>query len=226
MRFQNVTFAYPGSKHPILRNFNLEVSSGEKVALLGMSGSGKTTAMKLLVGMYPPPAVGTIEVDRIRVENIDNRHLRAKVNYVNQRTQLFNKSILENIKYGNPRLKEKKIIETLQTYQLDAVFDKLKNGIHTNAGVHGGNLSLGMQKVTMLLRGLYKPAKIVILDEPLAGLDAKTRDKIMSFIMDMCADKTLLIITHDQEVIPHMDRVVNLSKPKTASSPTIPDKRG
>ena len=86
--------------------------------------------------------------------------------------------------------------------------------------MHGGNLSLGMQKVTMLLRGLYKPAKIVVLDEPLAGLDAKTRAKVLDCIMDMCADKTLIVITHDQEILPLMDRVVNLAKPAQRPSGT------
>jgi ABC-type transport system involved in cytochrome bd biosynthesis fused ATPase/permease subunit len=69
-----------------------------------------------------------------------------------------------------------------------------------------------MQKVVMLLRGLYKPSKIVILDEPLAGLDASTRKNMMRFIVDMCDEKTLIVITHDQEIIPLMDRVVNLNK--------------
>jgi ABC-type multidrug transport system fused ATPase/permease subunit len=217
VKFEDVTFKYPGTMQPVLVNFNLEVQNNERVALLGTSGSGKTTAMKLLVGMYSNIdsglVSGVIEVDGTPISNIDVRHLRAKVNYVNQRTQLFNKSILENIQHGNPRLTEKKVLSTLDTYKLDAVFQKLKHGIHTKAGVNGNNLSLGMQKVIMLMRGLYKPAKIVILDEPLAGLDVATRGKIMKLIMDMSDDKTLMVITHDPEVIPFMDRVVNISKP-------------
>jgi ABC-type multidrug transport system fused ATPase/permease subunit len=213
VEFSKVSFKYPGTARPVLRNFSMEVDSNEKVAVIGTSGSGKTTAMKLLVGMYPlTDDASSITVDGVSVTEIDLRHLRAKVNYVNQRTQLFHTTVLKNIQYGNPRVTEQKVLETLEKYNFDVVFQKLKDGVHTDAGVHGGNLSLGMQKVVMLLRGLYKPSKIVILDEPLAGLDASTRKNMMRFIVDMCDEKTLIVITHDQEIIPLMDRVVNLNK--------------
>ena len=101
----------------------------------------------------------------------------------------------------------------LQKYKLDSVYSKLREGVYTNAGVHGGNLSLGMQKVTILLRGLFRKSKIVVLDEPLAGLDANTRVKIMNLIKDRCQNKTLIVITHDKEIIPYMDRVENLTGP-------------
>jgi ABC-type bacteriocin/lantibiotic exporter with double-glycine peptidase domain len=212
--FRNVSFKYPGTSHYIMKNFDLEVKADEKVAIVGTSGSGKTTAMKLLVGMYQLDEPGSsIYIDDTNINDIDATYLRKQVNYVNQRTQLFNKSILQNVQYGNPHITEAHVLSTLDEYGLDSVFHKLKHGIHTNAGVNGGHLSLGMQKVTMLLRGLYKPAKIVILDEPLAGLDSKTRTKIMKCIMHLCKNKTLIVITHDHEIIPLMDRVVNINKP-------------
>jgi ABC-type multidrug transport system fused ATPase/permease subunit len=216
LTFTDITFQYPGTSNPVLNHFNLQIKNNEKVGILGTSGSGKTTVMKLLVGMYSLAAEGNsgqILVDNIPIHSIDVRHLRAKVNYVNQRTQLFNMTILKNIQYGNPRLKESTVLNILRKYQLDAVFHKLKYGIHTVVGVSGGGISLGMQKVVILLRGLFKPAKVVVLDEPLAGLDSKTREKIMKCIMDMCENKTLVVITHDHEIIPYMDRVVNLNKP-------------
>jgi len=214
--FENITFQYPGTSKPILTNFNLDIKENEKVGIIGTSGSGKTTIMKLLVGMYALASkgnTGQIYIDNMPIDTIDIRHLRAKVNYVNQRTQLFNMTILKNIQYGNPRLKESTVKELLLKYNLDTVFSKLKYGINTTVGVSGGNVSLGMQKIVILLRGLFKPAKIVVLDEPLAGLDTTTRTKILKCIIDMCDNKTLIVITHDPEIIPFMDRIVNLNKP-------------
>lgn len=208
--FQDVHFTYAGNKSPTLHQFTLHVQPNEKVGILGTSGSGKTTAMKLLSGIHKA-GDGLVQIDGTNVSDIDLSHLRTQVNYVNQRTQLFNDTILKNIQYGNTT--DAKTIDTLlRKYKLDAVYSKLKDGVQTNAGVHGGSLSLGMQKVTMLMRGLLRDGKVMILDEPLAGLDAKTRQKVLQLIGDRCKGKTLLVITHDKEILPMMDRVVNFGE--------------
>ena len=210
IKFEDVEFAYPGSAAPILTGFHLEVQPGEKVGILGTSGSGKTTAMKLLSGMYTPTK-GLLQIDGHAVHTIDLQHLRRRIVYINQRTQLFNTTILKNIQYGN-KVSAKEVGELLKQYKLDTVYSKLPQGIYTNAGVSGGSLSLGMQKVTMLMRGLLRNGTVVVLDEPLAGLDATTRVKVMRLIKDRCAGKTTLVITHDKEIIPYMDRTVNISE--------------
>ena len=207
VKFDNVTFAYDGSSSPTLYKFNLHVKAGEKVAVIGTSGSGKTTSMKLLNGMHKPQE-GELTIDGHDVTQISLQHLRSQVNYINQRTYLFNTSIVKNIQYGNDTPADE-VTAILQEYQLDAVYSKLKEGINTNAGVHGASLSLGMQKVTMLMRGLMRGGQIIVMDEPLAGLDAKTREKVMRFVADYTRDKTLIVITHDKEILPMMDRVVS-----------------
>ena len=166
--------------------------------------------MKLLSGMYTPTS-GLLQIDGHSVHTIDLQHLRRQIIYINQRTQLFNMSILKNIQYGN-KVSAKEVGDLLKQYKLDTVYAKLPQGIYTNAGVNGSSLSLGMQKVTMLMRGLLRNGKVVILDEPLAGLDASTRVKVMRIIKDTCSGKTTLVITHDKEIIPYMDRVVNISE--------------
>lgn len=208
--FQDVSFTYPGSETPTLYQFSLTVQPREKVAILGTSGSGKTTALKLLTGMHHAND-GLVQIDDVNVSDYNPQYLRKQVNYINQRTQLFNTSILKNIQYGN-RTPAKTIGDLLTTYELDTVYSKLKDGIYTNAGVNGGSMSLGMQKITMLLRGLLRSGKVILLDEPLAGLDAKTRKKVLALVRDRCYDRTLVVITHDKEVIPMMDRVVNLGE--------------
>lgn len=207
VKFDNVTFAYDGSTSPTLYKFNLHVKAGEKVAVIGTSGSGKTTSMKLLNGMHKPQE-GELTIDGHDVTQISLQHLRSQVNYINQRTYLFNTSIVKNIQYGNDT-PDDDVKAILQKYQLDAVYSKLKESINTNAGVHGASLSLGMQKVTMLMRGLMRGGKIIVMDEPLAGLDAKTREKVMRFVDDYTRNKTLIVITHDKEILPMMDRVVS-----------------
>ena len=217
IKFEDVEFAYPGGAAPILTGFHLEVQPGEKVGILGTSGSGKTTAMKLLSGMYTPTS-GLLQIDGHSVHTIDLQHLRRRIVYINQRTQMFNTSILKNIQYGN-KVSAKEVGELLKRYELDAVYAKLPQGVYTNAGVNGGSLSLGMQKVTMLMRGLLRDGTVVVLDEPLAGLDAATRVKVMRLIKDRCAGKTTLVITHDKEIIPYMDRTVNISEINRAAKP-------
>lgn len=143
-----------------------------------------------------------------------NKYIRDNVIYINQRTNLFNMNIIDNIAYGNEHVEKKHIEKLLKTYDLDSVFSELEEGIFSDAGVNGTNLSGGMQKVTILLRGILKKGVIYIFDEPLAGLDAASREKVIKLILDMTKGKTLIVITHDPEITPFMDNVVNLKKQK------------
>lgn len=219
--FRDVEFIYPGSNMPTLHKFNFRAEPGEKVAILGTSGSGKTTAMKLLTGMYRVNS-GEILVDGTNVNAVDLTYLRSRVNYINQRTQLFNSTVLQNMQYGNAA-SEEDVRKILRDYELDLVFAKLKLGIHSSAGVHGANLSLGMQKVTILVRGLLRDtARVVVLDEPLSGLDTTTRKRVIACIRARCKGKTLLVITHDREIVPYMDRVVHFSDINQKSFESVP----
>ena len=114
------------------------------------------------------------------------------------------------MKYGN-EVDENEIISKLKKYNLDEVFSDLPDGIKGNAGLHGGNLSGGMQKVTILIRGILKKGNIVILDEPLAGLDQETINKVIRFILQETSGKTLIVITHDKAIIPHLNNIININ---------------
>jgi len=126
---------------------------------------------------------------------------------------LYDKTVIENIKYGN-NASDDEILEILKNYELLEIFNGLKNGIYSDSGVQGNELSHGMQKVVIILRTILKVnnALIVIYDEPLAGLDENTRKKVIKIINDYCKNKTLIIITHDKEILPHVDKVIDLSK--------------
>lgn len=207
IQFKNIYFRYSKDQKFILNNFNLVIKPKQKIAVLGQSGSGKSTICKLLLQFYQPEK-GKILIDNSPIENYESDFLRQNITYVNQKTQLFNKNIMSNIQFGNDS-SDQQVKELISKYQLD-IFNNLSHDVYSEAGVEGANLSLGMQKIVIILRGILRPGKIIIFDEPLAGLDAKTRKKVIRLIKDTCQDKTVIIVTHDQEIIPYVDKVVKL----------------
>ena len=217
IEFKKISFRYPKSDSYLYHKLSLEIKAGEHVGVMGSSGSGKTTLMKLLIRMFPLTS-GSIYIDNTNIDTMDVGYLRQEVNYINQKTILFNDTIINNIKYGNPKLSDARIKSIIKQYKLDTVYQEIEKGIYGNSGVHGGNLSLGMQKMTILLRGVFKGGKIIIFDEPLAGLDSNTRSKFITLMNDMFKSQTVVVITHDPEIIPHMDRVIDLSKIKITNN--------
>ena len=210
IEFRNVTFKYPDEEKNIniINRINFNIKANEKVALIGCSGCGKTTIIKLLLNMHKIN-YGKILIDNINIRDYNVNYLRNQVNYINQKTILFDETIIENIKKGN-NMNDEQIISLLKFYHLDIVFKKLKKGLYSNAGVHGNNLSVGMQKVIIIMRGVLKQGKILILDEPLAGLDINNRKKITRLIKDVSKNKTLIIISHNKELLPLVDRVIDI----------------
>jgi ABC-type multidrug transport system fused ATPase/permease subunit len=200
VEFRDVYFRYNKDKSNwLFEDFNLELEAGEKYAIIGQSGRGKTTLMKMLAGLYTPET-GAIYIDDTDMKSIDLNYLRENVNYVNQRTTMFNESIMYNMLYGNPDATEEQVITLLKKYELMKVFDELPDGLTSNAGINGGNLSGGMQRITMLMRGMMKPCKILIMDEPTTGLDKETTAKVKDLIVEETNGKTLIIITHESSL--------------------------
>ena len=208
IKFKNVSFAY--NRNKIINNMSFIVQDKSKVAIIGRSGSGKTTLTKLMLKLYDNYE-GNIYFGDQNIKNIDTDYLRKKIIYVNQRTNLLERPVIDNINYGN-NVDKQVIIHLLNKYNLLEIFQGLKNGVNEICSVGGTNLSLGMQKVIILLRGILKSnnSQLMIFDEPLAGLDAKTRQKIIKMILNECKNKTILVITHDEEIIPYMDKTLNL----------------
>ena len=212
IQFKDIKYRYDKTKEEYLfSKFNLTIEGGKKYALIGRAGTGKTTIMKMLIGLHKIEG-GAIFIDDTNIYDADVDYLRENINYVNQQTKLFNESILKNIMYGNDHITENQVKEKMQKYDLYEIYSEIASGIEGNAGVQGGNLSLGMQKVTMLMRGIMKPSKILILDEPLAGLDMSTKSKVINLIVNESQGKTVIIITHDHEIVPYMDDVIDLNQ--------------
>ena len=214
IQFNNITFGYKkdNNNKNVYNRFSLEIKGGEKIALIGSSGSGKTTLMKLLLKLHKLES-GEIYIDNKNIEYMSSKYIRDNIIYINQKTQLFNESVMYNIKYGNEGIEENYIKEIMRTYEIDILFKNLEKGLDSISGPNGSNLSLGMQKVIIIMRGILKDKGIIyIFDEPLAGLDMNTRKKIIKLIIDKTKNKTLIVITHDSEIIPYLDRTINLNK--------------
>ena len=213
IKIDNLSFKYSSddtSTDYLFKDFTLNIKENEKIGIVGRSGSGKTTLMKMLVKLHEPTE-GKIYIGDIDITDVSKKSIRNHVNYVNQKTNLFNDSLMFNLQYGNNK-SEKEIEQLLKRYKLDDVYSDLNDGYKTDVGINGGNLSLGMQKVTTLVRGIQKPCGIIIFDEPLAGLDKNTREKTMKLIFNECKGKTIIIITHDQEILPYLDRTINVNE--------------
>ena len=209
VRLVNVSFQFPGTKEKVLNGFDLHVRAGEKVAIIGRSGSGKTTIMKLILGLYRP-SEGKVMIDDHDALDIKINEIRKKINYVNQRTVLFNDTILKNMQYGNSATDEE-ITFMLSKYELVSVFSDISGGLSAEAGINGGNLSLGMQKTVIVVRGILKRDSLIYaFDEPVAGLDPSTRRKVMHMILSECKGKTMLFVTHLKEIRTFADREVRI----------------
>ena len=209
IEIKNLHFQY--KKKKILSNLNLNIKNKSKIAIIGRSGYGKSTLCKLLLKLYKYD--GIIKINKINIQNINTKYLRQKIIYVNQNTNMIDTNVIDNMKYGNSYNNEF-IINLLNKYDLNNVFNGLKDGIYSNVEFGGNNLSLGMQKIIILIRGILKSysGNIIIFDEPLAGLDFQTREKVIKLIINECKNKTLIIVTHDKEILPYMDKVFNIEK--------------
>ena len=207
--FKDVTFKFPGTNTVIFKKLNLNIRDNEKIAIVGRSGSGKSTLVKLLLDLYPINE-GSISVGGRDVRKINNGDLRDHITYVNQKTTMFDDTILNNIKRGN-NIPDEQIIKLIDEYSLRDIFSDIDGNVNGEAGIHGGNLSLGMSKTIMILRGILRSKKIVIFDEPLAGLDSNSRKKILTLIEEKCRNKTVIIISHNQKLLPYVDRTIRLS---------------
>jgi ABC-type multidrug transport system fused ATPase/permease subunit len=198
-----------GNKY-IFTDFSFKIEKGKKVAILGTSGSGKTTLVKLMLRLHTLQK-GNIYINGIPIDHINPEDLRNTVNYVNQRTGLFQGSVIENMKYGN-NSKDTELVGLLEKYGLVDNFKALKKGVYSDVGVNGKEVSLGMQKIIMNVRGILKKGEIIVFDEPLAGLDSRTREKMISMIDDLVKGKTVVVITHDKEILRIMDKSIDLNK--------------
>lgn len=206
IEFKEMTFAFNETR-TVLENINLEIKSGEKVALIGPSGAGKSTIVKLLLRMYDL-ASGSIEIDGQNIKDVTQDSLRRNVSLVPQDPILFHRTLLENIRYGKEDATNEEVIEAAKLAHCDEFIDVLPLKYETFVGERGIKLSGGERQRVAIARAILKNAPILILDEATSSLDSHSESLIQDALDKLMKGKTSIVIAHRLSTIRKMDRVV------------------
>ena len=205
IEIKNLVFSYDGINN-VIKNISLNIKDGDKIAIIGNSGNGKSTLIKLLMGYYKVDN-NMIYIDNIDINEYELNNLRTQISYVNQNTKLFNTTIIENIKYGT-HMTDKDVIAIINDIGINDLYSNLEHGYNSKVGVGGDKLSGGQRQMVHILRCFGKKNKIIILDEPTSSMDVYTKSLIMKAIKKLSKNCTLIIITHDKELLQLVEKVV------------------
>jgi len=216
IEYENVEFIYD-MEHKVLNNLSFEIKKGEKVALVGKSGSGKTTIIKLLMKYYSNYK-GNITIDGQNIEDLNARDLRDCIGYVPQDPYIFNCSIRENININQKDYSLKEIISVCKKSQIDSYINKLPLRYNTILNENGNNLSGGQRQRIAIARALLKNPEIIIFDEATNHLDYQTERDIYNMVENLTNDKTVIIIAHRLKSIVNCDRILYIDQGRVTES--------
>lgn len=203
---KNIYFKYPNVAKYTLNNFSLHIPSKQSIAIMGDIGSGKSTITKLIMKYYNANK-GEIYIDKLNINDINPDNLRQLIAFIPQNTKLFDRSIYENIIYGTYKSK-KEVIKLINELELNKVFINVDKLLDKRVGKNGENLSGGQRQIICFLRVLININKygIIILDEPTSALDPQSKEYIIKILKLISAQKTCIIICHDDELLKVVDR--------------------
>lgn len=210
--FEHVNFSYVEGKK-VLSDFNLEVKAGQKVALVGATGSGKTTVVNLLMRFYDIDS-GSIKIDGVDIKDIDCNNLRKNTAIVLQDTVLFSDTIKNNLKYSNEDATDKEIIEAAALSNCHNMIMQMKDGYDTKLSEGGHNISQGQRQLLSIGRAFLAKPKILILDEATSSVDTRTEKHIQDAMTNLMKNRTSLIIAHRLSTIQDADLIVVLDHGK------------
>jgi ATP-binding cassette, subfamily B, bacterial len=216
--FENISFGYSADK-PLLRNVNLRIVAGERVALIGPSGAGKSTLMNLLLRLAEPSA-GRILIDGIDIRRYTRASLRRAMGVVPQEPMLFAVSVRENILYGKPDATTEQLEAAARAARAHEFIVDLPEGYDTELGERAATLSGGQRQRLCLARALVKQPAILLMDEPTAAVDPRSAQLIHEAVARVHQGRTLIVITHDQACLDHYDRVITLDGGRIALPPS------
>jgi ATP-binding cassette subfamily B protein len=217
--FQGVDFTYPNTGIHGLKAFNLEIRKGEKVVIIGRTGSGKTTIAQLLLRMYDPDN-GKILIDGTDLRRFDLQDLRRQISYVPQDVFLFSDTVSGNIQFGLDQPDEEKVRLAARYASVDKEIDGFSERYETMIGERGVTLSGGQKQRISIARGLVKDPEIIVFDDCLSAVDAKTEKEILGNLHQYLQHKTAIIITHRIFSLFDFDRIVVLEDGKIVETGT------
>ncbi|MBE9544393.1 MAG: ABC transporter ATP-binding protein, partial [Proteobacteria bacterium] len=210
IEFKNVSFGYNGYE-PVLKDISLHIRAGERLALVGPSGIGKTTLISLLLRFYRT-AEGEIYFDGLPASDYNTASLRRRIGYASQDPKILSGTVIENLCYGNPNAGKEQILQAARITAIHDDIEKLPKGYETVIGEKGLNLSEGQKQRLSIARALIKNPDILILDEPTSALDSMTEKSIFDALPSQVNGKTVLVASHRISTIKHADRILILNE--------------
>lgn len=207
IELRDVRFAYPGRDDPVLDGISLKIARGEKVALIGRVGSGKTTIQKLMLGLYQPTS-GAVLLDGIDLRQLDPADVRRNLGYVSQDVTLFYGSLRENITMGLPYADENAVLAAAETACLLDFVNRHPKGFDMPVGERGELLSGGQRQSVGLARAVLHNAPLLLLDEPTSAMDFSTEAQVTKRVTEFAQGRTVVLVTHRTSMLALVDRVV------------------
>jgi ABC-type multidrug transport system fused ATPase/permease subunit len=212
IKIKNLTFGY--TDKPIFENFNITLEPNVTTAIIGTIGSGKSTIAKLIIRLKDYKK-GQILLNDIEINKVPIDKLRAVIGYIPQHPKLFNRTLYENITYGiDEKISEKQIFNILKKNEINDIIPDFKRLMNKKVGKNGSLLSGGQRQIVWLLRFLFNKHKAIILDEPTSSLDKKNKEKVIKLIQELEKNKTIILITHDKELLKYTKRTIELKNGK------------
>lgn len=208
VEYANVHFAYNGAQS-VLKDISFTIEPGEKVALVGESGEGKTTLSNLLMRLYEPQA-GSILIDGTDINSVTQKSLRAQIATVFQDPALFSGTIRENIAYAHPRATHEEVVKAAKAANAHSFIEKLEHGYDSEIGERGIKLSGGQKQRIAIARAILKKAPILILDEATSSLDSRAEHLVQEALDRLMKGRSTLIIAHRLSTIAHVDKIVTI----------------
>jgi subfamily B ATP-binding cassette protein MsbA len=215
IRFENVSFTFPGNSTPVLTGVNLEIKQGEVIALVGRSGVGKSTLVDLIPRFHIPSS-GTLSIDGTTISDIEKHSLRELIGIVSQDIILFNDTARENIAFGKPGVSEEDIIKAAKTAYADEFIQQLPEKYNTFIGDRGLKLSGGQRQRIAIARAILKNPPILILDEATSSLDSVSEALVQKALDELMKGRTTIVIAHRLSTIKHADRILLIEGGKIA----------
>lgn len=212
LRFEQVNFSYPQvPTQPVLRDLDLVIAPGERIALVGPSGAGKSTVFQLLQRFYPLSS-GQILLDGVAIDRCDPAQLRQQFALVPQDAVIFATSVLENVRYGRPSATLEDVIAACQAAEADSFIRLMSEGYQSQLGERGVRLSGGQKQRIAIARAILADRPILLLDEATSALDASSEQAVKVALDHLMQNKTTLIIAHRLSTVLHADRILVLDK--------------
>ena len=217
--FSNVTFAYPGTDTDVLKNVTFTVQQGKRVALVGASGSGKTTIARLVPRFYDVDG-GSVRIGGVDVRDISHKELMRTVSFVFQNPQLIKTTILENIVYGRPEATMEEVNRAVDMAQCREIIDRLPDGLNTVIGTEGTYLSGGERQRIALARAFLKDAPVIVLDEATAFADPENEHLMQAALRELTRGKTVITIAHRLTSVADADEILVIDNGRIAERGT------